>query len=53
MAKREKHYVNNADFLAALIAYKKDCDIADKKGKPQPQIPNYVGECFLKIADHL
>ena len=53
MAKREKHYVNNADFLAALIAYKKDCDVADKKGKPQPQIPNYVGECFLKIADHL
>jgi len=53
MAKREKHYVNNADFLAALIEYKKDCESADKKGKPQPQIPNYVGECFLKIADHL
>lgn len=53
MAKREKHYVNNADFLAALVEYKKNCDIADKKGKLQPQIPNYVGECFLKIADHL
>lgn len=53
MAKREKHYVNNADFLAALIEYKKNCEAADKAGKPQPQIPNYVGECFLKIADHL
>ena len=33
--------------------YKKNCEAADKAGKPQPQIPNYVGECFLKIADHL
>ena len=48
-----KHYVNNADFLAALIEYKKNCDDAKKKKKPEPPIPNYIGECFLKIADHL
>ena len=53
MAKREKHYVNNADFLAALIEYKKNCDEAKNKKKPEPPIPNYIGECFLKIADHL
>jgi hypothetical protein len=51
--KKTKHYVNNADFLAALIEYKKNCDEAKKKKKPEPQIPNYIGECFLKIADHL
>ena len=51
--KKTKHYVNNADFLAALIEYKKQCDEAKKKNKPEPAIPNYIGECFLKIADHL
>ena len=53
MTKVTKHYVNNADFLAALIEYKNNCDDAKKKKKPEPPIPNYIGECFLKIADHL
>jgi len=47
------HYVNNADFLAALIKYKTDCEEAQKNSTPEPKIPNYIGECFLKIADHL
>ena len=47
------HYVNNADFLAALIKYKDDCKIANEQGTTEPNIPNYVGECFLKIAEHL
>ena len=51
--KKPKHYVNNADFLAALVEYKRLCDEAKKNEKPDPQIPNYIGECFLKIADHL
>ena len=51
--KRVKHYVNNADFLAGLIEYKRLCDVADKAKEIQPQVPNYIGECFLKIAEHL
>jgi hypothetical protein len=51
--KKTKHYVNNADFLAALITYREKCDLAKKEGKEDPQIPNYIGECFFKIADHL
>jgi hypothetical protein len=51
--KKTKHYVNNADFLAALITYREKCDIAKSEGKEDPQIPNYIGECFFKIADHL
>ena len=51
--KKTKHYVNNADFLAALVEYKRACDEAEKTGKTDPQIPNYIGECFLKIAEHL
>lgn len=53
MSKKTKHYVNNADFLAALIDYRKKCDEAAKNNKADPSIPNYIGECFLKIADHL
>ena len=51
--KKTKHYVNNADFLAALIEYKRVCDEAKKNNKAEPSIPNYIGECFLKIAEHL
>jgi hypothetical protein len=50
---KTNHYINNADFLAALIKYQELCAEASKKGKSDPAIPNYIGECFLKIADHL
>lgn len=47
------HYVNNAEFLAALIEHKKKCTEAEEKGLEKPRLPNYVGECILKIANHL
>ena len=53
MTKKSNHYINNADFLKALIDYKERCIEAENKKKPDPPIPNYIGECFLKIADHL
>lgn len=51
--KRSVHYVNNKDFLAALIEYKKNVQEAEERGDPKPIITNYLGECFLKIATHL
>jgi hypothetical protein len=51
--KRSEHYVNNKEFLAALIAYLEDREIAKIKELPRPVIPRYIGECFLKIATHL
>jgi hypothetical protein len=53
MTKKSNHYINNADFLKALIEYKAACDLANQNEKQDPQIPNYIGECFLKIAEHL
>lgn len=50
---KPKHYVNNADFLEALIKYKKECELAKKEQREEPIVPNYIGECFLKIAEHL
>ena len=51
--KRSEHYVNNKEFLAALIKFREDKEIALIQGKPKPPIPRYIGECFLKIANHL
>lgn len=50
---KTKHYVNNADFLQALIEYKQNCQIAREENREEPIVPNYIGECFLKIAEHL
>ena len=51
--KRSEHYVNNKEFLAALIKYGEDVEIARLQDKTKPVIPRYIGECFLKIANHL
>jgi len=65
--KRSEHYVNNKEFLAALIRYREDVEITyikkfgeppDKAGRAsswdtKPVIPRYIGDCFLKIANHL
>jgi hypothetical protein len=46
--KKTKHYINNGDFLQALIQYK-----LRKKKNPNEPIPNYIGECWMKIAEGL
>jgi len=51
--KRSIHYVNNKDFLDALVEYRIAVKKAQEEGLPKPVIPNYIGECFLKIATHL
>jgi hypothetical protein len=53
MTKKTKHYINNADFLKALIDYRAACDEAKQNDKQDPIVPNYIGECFIKIAEHL
>ena len=51
--KRSEHYVNNKEFLAAIVEYKKNVAEAAELGKTKPRITNYLGSCFLKIATHL
>ena len=48
-----EHYVNNKEFLNALENYFAQVATAKLNDKPKPQIPRYIGECFLKIANHL
>ena len=51
--KKKEHYVNNKEFLAAMVEYKKLCIEAEDAGEEKPPVTNYIGECFLKIANHL
>lgn len=51
--KKPEHYVDNKDFLQALIIYKNEVKKAEEYGLPRPMISNYIGECFLKMAQHL
>lgn len=51
--KKTENYVNNKDFLEAISVYRKKVIEAQKQGLPKPRVPNYIGDCFLKIATHL
>ena len=51
--KKSEHYVNNKEFLEALIVYRAKVENAKENELPKPRITNYLGECFLKIATHL
>ena len=52
-AKEKPHYVDNKKFLEAMIEHRDKCERAKEKGKKKPEVTNYIGECFLKIANHL
>jgi hypothetical protein len=54
MTKRiKRNYVNNQDFLNALIEYKKKCKEAEDSGEQLPKVPNYIGACIFQIANRL
>ena len=52
-AKNKPHYVDNKKFLQAMIEYRDKCKKAEEKNRKKPDVTNYIGECFLKIANHL
>jgi len=51
--KEKPHYVNNANFSSAVVDYVRSLNEAKDKNKTLPQIPNYIAECFMKIAEGL
>ena len=54
MAKKaKKNYVNNAEFLSAMVEYKTKVKECEECGDPAPRIPNYIGECLYQIANRL
>lgn len=51
--KKSEHYVNNKDFYQALLEYKIQVEKSKENGLSKPKVSNYLGDCFLRIANHL
>ena len=51
--KKSIHYVNNSDFSTAVVEYVKTVVDARQTDIKIPTVPNYIAECFLKIAEGL
>ena len=54
MARKKQHYVDNEKFLEVMSEYRNAYLESRENGEEQkPMIPDYAGECFLKIAERL
>ncbi len=54
MAKKDtEYYVNNKEFLEAIVVFRTKMLAAKEADTELPRIPRYIGDCFLKIATHL
>ena len=51
--KKKPHYVNNRDFSEAVVNHVFATNLAKDAGEEEPRIPEYIGECFMKIAEGL
>lgn len=52
-ASKGRYYVDNQKLLQALIDHKDRVKLAKEQNREKPRLPEYVGECILKIATHL
>ena len=55
MKNKEKkpHYVNNRDFSTAVVEHVSRTNMAKENNEELPRISEYIGECFMKIAEGL
>ena len=53
MARKKQHYVDNEKFLVVMGEYREKFLQAKDDNIEPPIIPDYAGECFLKIAERL
>ena len=53
VARKKQHYVDNEKFLEVMSDYREKYLQAKDNDTELPIIPDYAGECFLKIAERL
>jgi len=53
VARKKQHYVDNERFLEVMSDYREKYLQAKDNDTELPIIPDYAGECFLKIAERL
>ena len=51
--KKSIHYVNNSDFSTAVVEYVQKVENARKTNINIPKVPDYIAQCFLRIAEGL
>jgi hypothetical protein len=50
---KKTEYVNNKDFLAAMVLFRQSVKEARNNNTERPIVPTYIGECIMKIGTHL
>jgi hypothetical protein len=50
---KDSHYIDNQTFLKQIIQHKKEVRQAEKAGQPKPGVNDYIGKCFMDIAENL
>ena len=51
--KKTEHYVDNEKFFGEMTAWKKLVNKASETDEPRPPISEYIGSCFVEIAERL
>ncbi len=51
--KKSIHYVNNNDFSTAVVTYVERVEKAKQEKSTVPKVPDYIAQCFLRIAEGL
>ncbi len=51
--KKSIHYVNNSQFSTAVVEYVEKVENARKTDNTIPTVPDYIAQCFLRIAEGL
>lgn len=46
------YYLDPLEFSKAMITYRAEADLAKLNGEERPQISEYIGACFIKIAEN-
>jgi hypothetical protein len=49
--KRKVHYINNLRFVEELTKHRDRLKVYRDQGLPDPILPDYIGECFMNIAN--
>ena len=53
MARKANNYIDNEVFFKEMCEWKTLVNEAVETDEPRPPCSNYIGECFVKIAEHL
>ena len=50
---KSEHYVDNKKLYAEMVEYLSAVKEAEESGDDKPRIPEYIGECLLKISTRI